>query len=225
MKMKKQSYTYNQDDVDKILKELKENPPKEVNVQSMGGYNNIVAKYMIARAGLLHRAFELAVSANNCLQNKEIVSSILLIRALFETSSVFGFIHYKIDNFIKTKNIKDFDTDITNILYGTRNGTTANKSINILTIIDKINKEIPEYRSLYDRLSEYAHPNFTGTSLLYGSPQHNMVKFETTESNNHIIDQSINDLYLSINALKTFIIMNTDIIEKFVDIVNELDEQ
>ncbi len=122
---------YNECDLIQLLRELQVNPPEEIDLDSMGGYDNVIAKFMLARAGLLHRALELAISADNSIKNKQIVSSSLLIRALFETVSVFGYLYYKIVEFNKNKNIKEFDTIITNILYGSRNGSTDYKSINI----------------------------------------------------------------------------------------------
>ncbi|RLA81800.1 MAG: hypothetical protein DRG78_08665 [Epsilonproteobacteria bacterium] len=222
--MKESSYQYNESDLNQLLRELQVNPPKEIDVESMGGYDSIVAKYMLARAGLLHRALELAISADNSIENKQVVSSSLLIRALFETVSVFGYMYYKMINFNKIKDIKEFDTSITNILYGTRDGTTDYVSVNILSMINKIDKEYPNYRSTYDRLSEYSHPNFTGASLLYGSPQKDAIVKYDAMSSNHIINknENINDLCLCINRLKYFILQTEKIIEEFVDIVNEL---
>ena len=42
-------------------------------------------------------------------------------------------------------------------------------SINILTIIDHADKKIPKLRKNYDRLSEFAHPNWSGALGAYGS--------------------------------------------------------
>lgn len=205
---------------------MKENPPKEIDVNSMGGYDSVVAKYMLARAGLLHRAFELAISADKSIENKQIVSSSLLIRALFETVSVFGYIYHKIIDFNEDKNIEKFDVCITKILYGSRDKTTEYESINILSMIDKIDKEYPNYRSTYDRLSEYSHPNFSGASLLYGSPQTNDIVTYNTISSSYTINKNelIHDLCLCINRLKYFILQTTSIIEIFVDTVNEIED-
>ena len=35
--------------------------------------------------------------------------------------------------------------------------------MNVLTFIDRINKQFPNFRRIYDGLSEFAHPNFDGT--------------------------------------------------------------
>ena len=223
--MKEPVYKYNESDLNQLLRELQENPPSEIDLDSMGGYESVVAKFMLARAGLLHRAFELAISADNSIENKQIVSSSLLIRALFETVSVFGYIYYKILAFNENKNLKEFDTIIANILYGSRDKSTDYVSINILTMIDTIDKEYPTYRSTYDRLSEYSHPNFIGASLLYGTPQSDgIVTFDSISSSYHIYkNELIHDLCLCINRLKYFILQTTDIIEDFVDTVNEID--
>jgi hypothetical protein len=224
--MQEPLYKYNECDLNQLLRELQVNPPKEIDVDSMGGYDSVVSKFMLARAGLLHRALELAISADNSIENKQIVSSSLLIRALFETVSVFGYIYYKIVEFNKNKKLEEFDIIITNILYGSKDGSTNYVSINILTMIDKIDKEYPTYRSIYNRLSEYSHPNFTGTSLIYGTPQSDkVVTFDSLSSNyNTNKNEHIHDLCLCISRLKYFIFQITEIIEEFVNIVNEIED-
>src|SRR5205085_6940935 len=37
----------------------------------------------------------------------------------------------------------------------------------VLTFLDRINKTIPGVRETYDRMSEYAHPNWAGTAFAY----------------------------------------------------------
>jgi len=225
--MNETAYQYHKDDLNRLLAELQANPPKEVDVESMGGYNNIISKYMLARAGLMHRSYELAISADSCIENNQIVSSTLLIRGLFETVSVIGFAYYKILSFNKDKDMDKFNESISRILFGSRDESTDHTSINILSMIDKIDKDYPGYRFSYDRLSELCHPNFKGASLLYGTPIENEIvqynsDFSTTSS--HKLS-NINDLCLCIDRLKYFTFKITDIIEEFVEIVNELEER
>jgi len=40
-------------------------------------------------------------------------------------------------------------------------------ALNILTVIDKLSKYIPNLRDTYDHLCEYAHPNYDGLTGLY----------------------------------------------------------
>jgi len=42
-----------------------------------------------------------------------------------------------------------------------------NKSMNVLTAIDHLEKQFPGFRSEYDRLSEYAHPGLAGGYGMY----------------------------------------------------------
>jgi len=42
--------------------------------------------------------------------------------------------------------------------------------VNVMTFVDYVDKEIVGFRSQYDSLSEFAHPNWAGTSLLYAKP-------------------------------------------------------
>ena len=39
--------------------------------------------------------------------------------------------------------------------------------INVLNFIDCVEKDIPGFRDQYDRLGEFAHPNWAGTTFLF----------------------------------------------------------
>ena len=40
-------------------------------------------------------------------------------------------------------------------------------AINVLNFVDLIDEDIPGFRHQYDRLSEFAHPNWAGTAFLF----------------------------------------------------------
>jgi hypothetical protein len=41
------------------------------------------------------------------------------------------------------------------------------EALNVLTIIDQLTKKMPKLRAMYDLLSEYAHPNYSGMMGVY----------------------------------------------------------
>lgn len=58
------------------------------------------------------------------------------------------------------------------LLLGSRDGSTGVTSINILTALDKCEKRYPGMKTMYERLSESAHPNFEGISAGYSQIDH-----------------------------------------------------
>jgi hypothetical protein len=49
-------------------------------------------------------------------------------------------------------------------------------AVNTLSLIDRVEKTTPGFRSIYDALCEYTHPNWAGTFGAFGS-----IMTETTE--------------------------------------------
>ena len=68
----------------------------------------------------------------------------------------------RIDDFVRTRT---FATRIPSFLAGDKTVTATN----ILTQIDKMNKQYPDYRTAYDHLSDITHPNALGTVVYFGS--------------------------------------------------------
>ncbi len=48
-------------------------------------------------------------------------------------------------------------------LFGSRNNPDLPEATNILNAVDRVAKHVPHFRENYDRLSEFVHPNYTGT--------------------------------------------------------------
>ena len=63
------------------------------------------------------------------------------------------------------------------LLLGSKNGITDIPAVNVLSFIDAMDKRIPKFRKMYDALSEYAHPNWSGMMLLYS--KHDEKRFWT----------------------------------------------
>jgi hypothetical protein len=72
---------------------------------------------------------------------------------------------------IRKQNSDGFDPDvddtIVRLVMGSRSEPLLPGAINVLTFVDKVERDIPGFRRSYDKLSEIAHPNWAGTSLLY----------------------------------------------------------
>ena len=52
-------------------------------------------------------------------------------------------------------------------LFGAKDGRGPAEAVNILTAINHVNKEVENFKNIYDSLSEFAHPNWSGVSGSY----------------------------------------------------------
>lgn len=44
------------------------------------------------------------------------------------------------------------------------------QAVSVLTFVDRVERDAEGFRQQYDCLSEFAHPNWAGTALLYSKP-------------------------------------------------------
>lgn len=114
---------------------------------------------------LTYRGQELASGAISLYKKSNYLSSAILIRSLMETSSILFHVESKIK-----KSIEDFEIDLVDqylmkISLGSKNQKSDYNILNCITAIDLVDKKkYDNYRKMYDQLSEYAHPNWSGTA-------------------------------------------------------------
>lgn len=53
---------------------------------------------------------------------------------------------------------------------GSRTDATLPQAVSVITFVDRVEKDVEGFRHQYDLLSEFAHPNWAGTALLYSKP-------------------------------------------------------
>ena len=202
---------------DILIKEIECNLPKEIDENFMGDKTHVVNKYFTTRAGLMYRAYELALSAHECAIKNQIASSITLTRALVETVSVVGYLNHKVDDFDKNKDLTAFNETVMRVMLGSRSEGVPHSSVSILTTIGHIDKIMPGFRLTYDNLSEYSHPNFAGTCGLYSElKKGEMTVFSkiNSDTEKHKSD-TINQICLALDTLKYFHIDMQDKIDDF----------
>lgn len=52
---------------------------------------------------------------------------------------------------------------------GSKDDDNRPDPVNILTMIDRVDKEVSKFRTIYDKLSEVAHPNWHGTLGIFSN--------------------------------------------------------
>ena len=71
------------------------------------------------------------------------------------------------------------------------------EAINVLTMIQKANKELPGLLGAYEKLSEVAHPNYSGSAAVFAKPDHPTL---ITHFGKNLREQAHN-VFLGFNAL------------------------
>jgi len=142
---------------------------REVDPASISTISKIPFKILLARETLLYRAVDLGEASCMCFKENNIVSGACLSRAFQETIAVLFYVNRKSKKAILDKDLHHLDEYTMKVLMGSKDDKSRPDPVNILTMIDRIDKEIPKFRAIYDKLSEIAHPNWHGTLGIYSS--------------------------------------------------------
>jgi len=142
----------------------------EVDPAGISLISKIPYKALVIREVLLYRIADLSESSCMLLKEDNIISSAVTIRAFQETVAVLFFINRKIRKAIDDKDITHLDSSLMKTIMGAKNNENMPDPINIMTMIDKVSKEISSFRTVYDTFSELSHPNWAGTHGIYAKP-------------------------------------------------------
>src|ERR1700730_12370172 len=128
-------------------------------------------KALIYRAALIWRMAELSRGAFENFEKDRLALATLETRAAVETSAALWYLHAKLDATLKAGAVGDIDDFLMKLSMGSRTDTDIMpQAISVLTFVDRVEKDAEGFRQQYDRLSEFAHPNWAGTALLYSKP-------------------------------------------------------
>jgi hypothetical protein len=120
-----------------------------------------------------HRFISLAEGVALSWNNSNVLSAVLNARALVETVAIYWEFGGKFSKFARASDFEAVNGLATNYLFSTRDEEILKdapelKARHVHNAIDLIDKTlIPHFRSHYDRLSEFCHPNSSGHRGLF----------------------------------------------------------
>ena len=150
-------------EVHEIAAHLSENLPSGFEIAMLTLDSKIPFKLLSYREALFYRFTETFVSASECIIASRPVSTALLTRSSMETLARMKELQARIENFFANCDSDLLDEFIMKRLFGSRNIPDSPDAANILGAVDGMSDLIPTFRSVYDSLSEYCHPNYSGT--------------------------------------------------------------
>ena len=151
----------------RLVKEFKLKLPKKVYAADLSVKSKIPFKAVPLREVLLYRVTELAEVACMLYEQNTIVSAFIMTRCVMETVAMLYWLYSRIDQVVQSNDLGDLDAFLMRAMFGWRDGSMPAKAFNVLTAIDQMDKEFPSYRALYDSLSEFIHPNWSGVHGAY----------------------------------------------------------
>jgi hypothetical protein len=117
----------------------------------------------------LRRIADLADGAETFFRNGRLLPACTLTRSTVETVATQYWVWKKLRAFTDASDLHSIHTLLMTVVFGRRDKGEdwPNKSMNVLTAIDHLDKQFAGFRSEYDRLSEYAHPGLAGGYGMY----------------------------------------------------------
>lgn len=117
----------------------------------------------------LRRIVDLAEGAESFFREGRLVPGCTLTRSVVETVALHYTVWEKLTSHTETVDFRGAHTLLMSVVFGRRDkgDDWPNKSVNVLTAIDHLDKQFPGFRSEYDRLSEYLHPGLAGGYGIY----------------------------------------------------------
>jgi hypothetical protein len=142
--------------------------PKTVDGFAISSISKLPFIALNYRESLLWRVVQLGRCAFENFENNKLAAAILLTRATVETSAALWYLRAKLENVIESKTLGTIHNDLVRLSMGSKTDTDILPApVNVLNFVDLVGKNIEGFRQQYDRLSEFAHPNWAGTTLLF----------------------------------------------------------
>lgn len=151
----------------KIAAEIGVSLPKELYAKSFTLNSKLPYKACSFREVLIHRVSDLADASIELLVAGNLVPAFVMVRSVVETTAMMYWLHEKSKEFLEKRDENAFDEFLMKGMLGSKDGTTGHASYNILTAVDRLNKEFDGIRGMYERLCEFTHPNWLGVMGAY----------------------------------------------------------
>jgi hypothetical protein len=125
------------------------------------------------REATMYRFIELIESSHTLYKAGLLIGAVVSARSAYETLAVMWYLNSKLSHLVKTKDLKHFSERMRSLILGWSKDEEFPEKTNVLTCIKSVDKELEgKFGKHYDMLSEYAHPNYSGTFGAYAEPNH-----------------------------------------------------
>lgn len=156
------------EDLRELIARFEVSLPTRVDPAGLTLKSKIPFKVLSLREVLFHRTTTLARAALDLYDENKRVPSYILMRSTVETCAACYALRKKISTFLEESNVDEFDDFLVKGLSGGRDDKAKHRSLNVLTLVNHVDREYDGFRRMYDVLCEYAHPNYLGTLDAFG---------------------------------------------------------
>ena len=149
------------------LAELEDGLPTDLNASAVSETAKLPFKALSIRAVLAWRFVDISCSVMRCVDENRTASAAVLTRACARNGSCCVVFERATEQALDKGAVGDTDEYLMRLLVGSKTIPGMPPPINVLSFVDKVDKQIAGVRKQYDELSELAHPNWAGAMRLY----------------------------------------------------------
>ena len=145
---------------------LRQNLPTSISVAAMGVREKTPYNLLSVRESLAWRTEELGRAACDLLDKGDLAAVMVLTRAVAESAAFI----FRLKELLETRSQRsalELQETVLKMIAGWKNDKAMPDAINIATLIKHMEKKIPGAQESYNRLSEFAHLNWSGVSGLF----------------------------------------------------------
>lgn len=154
-------------EINERIQQITDNLPPCVDAAAVSTSAKTPFKFICFREALLWRTEDLARNALERFRAGELLSGLVLTRCVSESAAAMWYIMEKIKAAIHQQATADLDNTAMRMLLGNKVESDLPDPVNVLTMVQHAEKAMPGVEKQYLLLCEYAHPNWTGTTLLF----------------------------------------------------------
>lgn len=160
--------------VDETLTSWERSLCPEVDVGGLFSRNPVAHKWkapfrsLSLRESISWRTHDLLKQSVTLYDSDHIIGARILLRSAVETIAVLIYLNQATRSVLNgTLDFHEYSAKTAKLLLGSRDASTPHKSLNIITLLDKCETRYPGIKTLYEKLSESAHPNYEGIAVGY----------------------------------------------------------
>jgi hypothetical protein len=160
-----------------LLDRLEAGLASRLDARDLGTRSQLPFYALYCRETWMWRVVELGRDAFDCFQKDDFVSAMVLTRAAMETTAALWVLQAKLEKALKlgSVNISELGKYLARLRVGQGKGIAQlddPKAVHVMDFIRAVEKDCEGFEHQYERLSEFAHPNWSGTTGLYSRFDH-----------------------------------------------------
>jgi hypothetical protein len=158
---------------------LKQSLVNRIDPLQISTIAKIPYKALEVRECLAHRCADIGEAIVKTYEADLFVSSLILCRALQETVALLWYTANACKRYVENNGTSELDPTLMRVLLGFKDRDEGQENLpnalNIMTAIDRVERDISGFRKNYDMLSEYAHPNWSGVLGMFAETDHDNI--------------------------------------------------